>query len=147
MDIAVRLATKKDLPGLISLYRELHPQEAPLDLSAAEALWKDMKSGDLCSHYVAVYEDRVISSCSLAVIPNLTRGGRSYGVIENVITHPEHRREGAGKAVLKAAIAHARQRNCYKVMLMSGMERTEAHDFYHSLGFDGDRKKGFDMRL
>lgn len=143
----VRLATQKDLPQILSLYRELHAMEAPLELEAAAEIWKSMKTGDLCNIFVAVLEERILSCSTLAVIPNLTRKGRPYGVIENVITHPDYRRQGAARAVFKAILAYARERNCYKVMLLSSAERKDAHAFYESLGFEGDRKKGFDIRL
>ena len=35
------------------------------------------------------------------------------------------------------------QEGCYKVMLLSGSVRTDAHRFYESIGFEGDSKKGF----
>jgi hypothetical protein len=32
-------------------------------------------------------------------------------------------------------------------MLMSGIERNEAHKFYENLGFSSETKKAFDMRI
>jgi|GEM_PF-1943875 len=52
-----------------------------------------------------------------------------------------------GRACIMKAIEFARENGCYKVMLLSGAERTEAHRFYESLGFSGTGKKGFVMRL
>lgn len=45
------------------------------------------------------------------------------------------------------AIEFAKEMGCYKVMLLSGSHRTEAHGFYESLGFSGTRKKGFVMEM
>lgn len=76
-------------------------------------------------------------------MPNITRSGRPYGVIENVVTHAACRRSGYGRLVMQAAIDAAKNRHCYKIMLMSGMDRGHAHEFYTSLGFDKDAKQAF----
>ena len=39
------------------------------------------------------------------------------------------------------------EKNCYKVILQSGITRVDAHRFYENKGFDGNSKKAFDMRL
>ena len=41
----------------------------------------------------------------------------------------------------------ARKNNCYKVILQSASFRKEAHQFYKNLGFDGESKKAFIMKL
>ena len=45
------------------------------------------------------------------------------------------------------AVDYARDLNCYKAILQSGIKRTEAHAFYESIGFDGSSKKAFEMRF
>jgi GNAT superfamily N-acetyltransferase len=77
----------------------------------------------------------------------LTRGGKSIGFIENVITDEKHRRKGIGKKIIKEAIEYAKEQNCFKVLLQSGNKREEAHRFYESIGFDGGSKKAFEMRF
>ena len=48
---------------------------------------------------------------------------------------------------MKKAIEFAREKNCYKVILQSASFRKEAHQFYKNLGFDGESKKAFIMKL
>ena len=62
---------------------------------------------------------KAIIWCTVTVVPNLTRGCQPYGLIENVVTHAEHRQRGYGKAVLAEALALAWSQGCYKVMLMT----------------------------
>jgi GNAT superfamily N-acetyltransferase len=83
----------------------------------------------------------------LAIIQNLTRGGKSNGFIENVITHAEYRRMGIGKKVMLMAIDYAKANNCYKVALLSGIKRQEAHSFYVNCGFNSDSKRGYELRF
>lgn len=79
------------------------------------------------------------------VIPNLTRGGRPYALIENVVTHADHRQRGHGRALLHAAVAAAWEAGCYKVMLMTGSKRPETLRFYADAGFE-QSKTGFQIR-
>ncbi len=86
-----------------------------------------------------------VTSCTLVVIPNLTRGGMPYALIENVVTHADHRGKGYGQAVLRAAIAAADRHACYKIMLLTGSKREATLRFYQSAGFRQD-KTGFTIR-
>ncbi|HNY18061.1 MAG TPA: GNAT family N-acetyltransferase [Treponemataceae bacterium] len=142
-----RFAETEDLPQILELYQELNPDDEPLSASAAAEIWAKSLQGDRVRYVVAVEGGRVIATCNIAIIPNLTRAGRPYGIIENVITSGNYRRKGIGRAVIEYAVRHARQTGCYKVALLSGVKRREAHRFYESLGFDGTSKKGFEIRF
>ena len=65
-------------------------------------------------------EARLVASCSINLVANLTRGCRPFALIENVVTHSEHRGRGYGQALLAHAQAFAWGQGCYKVMLMTG---------------------------
>ena len=82
-------------------------------------------------------------ACVLCIIPNLTRGLKPYGVIENVVTHADHRRQGYGRLVLEHALQHAWSQNCYKVMLLTGRKSEAVFGFYESVGFDRHAKQAF----
>jgi GNAT superfamily N-acetyltransferase len=86
-----------------------------------------------------------VTSCTLIVIPNLTRRGAPYALIENVVTHADHRRAGHGRAVLKAAVAAAWAAGCYKVMLLTGRKDAGTLAFYLRAGFE-QSKTGFQIR-
>jgi GNAT superfamily N-acetyltransferase len=73
-------------------------------------------------------------------------GARSYGVIENVVTHPGHRRTGLGRSVLASALKAAWDANCYKVMLATGSPKPETLRFYESAGFERGGKTFFQAR-
>ena len=87
-----------------------------------------------------------MSTCTLILVPNLTRGGRPYGLIENVVTHPDYRRRGLGTSVLKRALQAAWERNCYKVMLLTGSKNEATLRFYEKAGFARGVKTGFVAR-
>ena len=88
-------------------------------------------------------EGQLVSSCTLTIIPNLTRACRPYGVIENVVTHTVHRGDGWGRALLQRTLAHAWRERCYKVMLMTGRKDENTLRFYEQAGFDRHGKQAF----
>ena len=67
--------------------------------------------------------------------PNLLRSGRRHGFLENVVTHPELRGRGHGKAVVLAALGHAWADDFHHVLMQSGRADPRVHAFYEGLGF------------
>jgi len=142
----IRPAVRDDLPGVLALYRYLHPDDPKLDLAAAEAAWSALLSSDAATLIVADIAGLLVSSCTLAIIPNLSGGAMPYGVIENVVTQPDHRRHGLGRAVLQAALDIAWQANCYKVVLATGSKQEATLRFYEGAGFRRGGKAYFEVR-
>ena len=133
-----------DLDQLVTLYEHLHASDAPLPARAViEGVWRDLVANPSYRYYGAFVEDSLVSSCTLTIIPNLTRGCRPYGVIENVVTHPAHRRKGYAKAILLEALKDSWAANCYKVMLFTGRNDEATFRFYESVGFDRTGKQAF----
>ena len=144
----VRLIRYEELGQLLELYALLHPEDPAIakDLGLKRR-WDDIFN-DPCLFYPVVEADgKIVSSCNLAIIKNLTRGMRPYGMVEHVITHPDYRKRGYGTAVLRKAVDIAREKNCYKVMLMTGHKDGETLRFYERAGFARGVKTGFIIQL
>ncbi len=140
----IRELKESDLPALLDLYGHLHTPDDPLpNQDVIDSLWATILLNPNLKYFGAFVDDTLVSSCTLSVTPNLTRGCRPYGVIENVVTHPRFRRQGLGKAVLQQALADARFMGCYKVMLLTGRKDEETYKFYESVGFNRDSKQAF----
>ncbi len=143
----IRLIRPDELKALLELYQHMLESDVPPPADEIlEPLWQRIQNDPGLHYLVAELDGRLVASCTLAIIPNLTRGGRPYGLIENVVTHTEHRRRGLGKAILQRALEIAWDADCYKCMLLSAVHRNEAHRFYGAIGFDGDDKRGFVAR-
>lgn len=82
---------------------------------------------------------------TLHILPNVTQGGRSYAMIENVVSHHKHRGAGYGRRVMEAAMDAAWAVGCYKIMLLTG-RTAQARGFYERLGFSADEKWGMSLR-
>jgi GNAT superfamily N-acetyltransferase len=145
--VDIRPLAQNDLPALLHLYRDLHSSDEPLPSGdAIERVWTEVLATGRYVYFGGFVEASLVSSCTIAVIPNLTRGCRPYGLIENVVTTAAHRRRGHGTAVLNAALAYAWDVGCYKVMLMTGRKDEETLRFYSSAGFDANEKRAFVAR-
>jgi ribosomal protein S18 acetylase RimI-like enzyme len=140
----LRRAAASDLDSLLALYAHLHEQDDPLPPQPQlEAVWGDIMADPKLHYFVAEIEGLLVSSCNLSIVPNLTRGARPFGVIENVVTHADFRQRGLARAVMEAALEAAWEAGCYKVVLLSSAHRSGAHALYKKLGFDRHSKIGF----
>jgi ribosomal protein S18 acetylase RimI-like enzyme len=137
---------ENEILSLLELYKQLNPGDNMINEFIAKNIWKNIETQNI-KYFIAKENGKIIASCYICIIPNLTRGGKSIGFIENVITDIEYRRKGIGKNIIKNAIKYAREQNCYKILLQSGNKRVEACGFYESIGFDGESKRAFEIRL
>lgn len=88
---------------------------------------------------------QIVAMATLHLLPNMTQGGRPYGLIENVVTLPVHRGQGLMRQVMKFLHAHAWGAQAYKIMLMTGQD-TGAKGFYGTLGYSADQNHGLQIR-
>jgi GNAT superfamily N-acetyltransferase len=142
--IAIRPLTRSDLPALLELYTHLHRSDDPLpSLAIVEAVWSEILASERYRYFGGFLGDVLVSSCAITIIPNLTRGCRPYGLIENVVTHAAHRKQGYGTALLHEALSYAWSVGCYKVALLTGRKDEATLHFYQSAGFDPNDKQAF----
>ena len=140
----IRELESHDLQSLLVLYAHLHEHDDPPPSAAtAEAVWSEALANPRIKYFGGFASGSLVSSCTLTVIPNLTRACRPYGVIENVVTHAMYRRRGWGKAVLVHALDDAWRQDCYKVMLLTGRKDEATLRFYEQAGFDPHGKQAF----
>jgi len=140
-----RLAREDELDELLELYRMLNPDDPPLGPDDVADLWAEIVADDSLDIVVVAHDGRPVATCVLSVTKNLTRGARPWAVVENVVTHEDYRGQGFGRQCVEYAVERARERDCYKVMLLTGSDQQWKHDFYESAGFDAEEKTGFTM--
>jgi GNAT superfamily N-acetyltransferase len=144
-DLVIRPANKTDLPRLLDLYVHLNADDERCSPENAADILDHLTRYEGSMVLVGVIGSVLITTCTLVVIPNLTRGGTPYALIENVVTHAKHRGAGFGRTVLKAALERAWEAGCYKVMLMTGSKKSSTLAFYEAAGFE-QTKTGFQIR-
>ena len=141
----IRLATAADYEIIMSLMAQLNPDDQPMDEPLGKTLFTGILNTSGLYIYLAEVDDKPVATCYLNIIPNLTRGGRPYALLENIVTDDKHRRKGVGKMLLTRVIATAFDLNCYKVMLMTGRD-SDVHTFYEGCRLEKNSKTAFILR-
>ena len=142
----IRRAKKSDFDAVLDLMQQLNPADPGQAISLSEA-FDTITDSDNLLLLVAEIDNRLAGSVYLNLIPNITRGGKPYALIENVITDSAWRRQGIGRALMEHALELAAKHGCYKVMLMSGRKESATHAFYRGCGFDADAKQAYIRRF
>ena len=121
MGEVIRLIQKHELGELLDLYKHMNTDGTELKVDAdLEALWDEILADPGQHCLVAELDGRLVSSCMIVIIKNLSRGASPYALIENVVTHSDYRNRGIGTRLLKRAQEIAKEKGCYKVMLLTG---------------------------
>jgi GNAT superfamily N-acetyltransferase len=98
-----RLASAWDLPSLLALFDVSEVSAVAQPRERAERIWEETLAHPGVRVFVSDDRGRIAASCMLVIAPNLLRSGRRHEFLENVVTHPELRGRGHGKAVVLAA--------------------------------------------
>nr|WP_052478386.1 GNAT family N-acetyltransferase [Kibdelosporangium sp. MJ126-NF4]CEL18029.1 Acetyltransferase [Kibdelosporangium sp. MJ126-NF4]CTQ90743.1 Acetyltransferase [Kibdelosporangium sp. MJ126-NF4] len=130
----IRAATTKDLPAVLGLYAELHPDDPVPSTESAHQAWQVIQAQPGRAVLVAESDTALLGTADCMIQTNLTRGVRPLMLIENFVVTATARRTGIGAALLRSAVDMARSAGCYKVQLLSRATRTDAHAFYESQG-------------
>ena len=139
----LRHATRADLDALLALYAQLNPDDLVALRDRLAPILDQILASEHFTLCVTTLDDRIVATCYLNVIPNLTRGGAPYAVVENVVVETALRGGGLGRQVLRFALDEAWRRGCYKVLLQTGSRDPRVHRFYAACGFSASEKTGF----
>ena len=139
----VREIRKGELKPLLALYAQLHGEVYSDENIRQMAVWQQIM--DDRNHHIVVAETdgRIVASCVLVVVPNLTHGIRPYALIENVVTDQQYRRQGWATRCLQFAKEIAMGERCYKIMLMTGSKESGTLGFYEQAGYNRNDKTAF----
>lgn len=136
-----------DLDKVMGLYAFLNPGDILPEPHDADKRWEIIQSSDEVFVLLGEIQQQAVVTCMLIIVPNLTRGGRSFAAIENVVTHPDFRNKGLGKAILVNAVRRAEDNNCYKVTITTGSKRDSTLAFYEAAGFLRNTRTTFERRF
>ena len=146
----IRKAKASDAEALKILYFE-HLTRFPPQEEQDMALWRKMldKFEQDQNMYLLVLEadNQVVASVQMAIIESLTHNVRPFAVVENVVTHADHRSRGYASALLMKATELAKEKGCYKMSLETGSNKESTLNFYRKNGFEIDKKHSCLKRL
>ena len=136
-----RSATRADVPAILELLADDEVSKARdgvVGEGADAAAWAAFEAIDADPRNELIVDDdagAVVGTCQLTFTPSLSRRGAERMTIEAVRVRADQRGRGVGKAMMRWALARARERGCGLAQLTTDKRRTDAQRFYTSLGF------------
>ncbi len=80
MNASARDLVYRDLDALLSLYEHLHSSDAPLPARPQlDAMWQTLCDSRDHLYFGVDVDGLLAASCTVTIVPNLTRGVRPYG--------------------------------------------------------------------
>jgi ribosomal protein S18 acetylase RimI-like enzyme len=107
----IRLAQREDYTQLSGLLNHSNPTD-PEETKVEYQIFQEIIGSNYLDLIVAENNSLLVGSCYLNIMPNMTRGGRPYAVIENVITHSASCNQGIGQALITRALELVWKENC-----------------------------------
>jgi RimJ/RimL family protein N-acetyltransferase len=144
--IDFRDACATDFAAILTLYAQLNPEDSPDPTTELRRVYDRIMTIDGLRLFVLEIDGTVIATTYLNIIPNLTRGGSPYALIENVVVAEALRGHGYGKALMAHTLDAAWAAGCYKVMLLTGSKQESTHAFYRACGFSDNDKAAYVAR-
>ena len=135
--VQIREAEAGDLPGLLELYCQLVNTDVPeINLEQAENLF--LRIGNYPDYRIYLAESKVgqpVGSFALLIMDSLGHMGTPTAILEDVVVSEQYRGAGIGQQMMAFATETARGKGCNKFYFCSGINRSDAHQFYENLGF------------
>jgi GNAT superfamily N-acetyltransferase len=139
--LTIREATRGDVEAVIGLVMAgdiLGLGVDTLDPAARACYLAAFEQISASSHeslYVAELGGRVVGTFQISLSRTLAHRGRTRATIETVHVSPDMRGNGVGEAMMRAALALAKEQGAGLVQLTSNKKRVDAHRFYERIGF------------
>lgn len=132
----IRKAVKEDLVGIMGLFGCMHPEDGLVNYEKILEVFEQIELDSRRVILVAEESSKgIIGTIDFFYVPNLTREARPWGGVENLVVHPDERRQGIGGALIQTVVNLAKAVDCYKIQLVSHNSRVEAHRLYDEMGF------------
>ena len=146
MDLNLRKATEADLDGLDQVMLVI--SDAAGDRETVKKLLKKIDADP--QKYLLVAEDaatgQICGSLLGVVFEDICDTCRPILLVENVAVLEAYQGKGVGRRMFQEVERWAKEEwDCHYEILVSGNQRTGAHQFYRALGFD--EVKGFKKYL
>lgn len=139
-EISFRKATREDLREIVRLLaddflgKEREKYQQPLPQTYYDA-FEEIDGDENNELVVAEIDGEIIGTLQLTYIPSISFQGGKRAQIESVRIDSKLRGKGLGHKLFEWAIERSREKHCHVVQLTTNNNRTDAHRFYHRLGF------------
>lgn len=138
----IRAARLSDLPALMLLYDHLrgglgYVKRKPMAVNAQHkkaltAMLKDKNTRVL----IAENRGKVMGTCTLYILNRVYWQGKPWGVLDSIVVAEGAQGLGLGSQLIRHATKLCKVAGGVQLNLTSNTQRTRAHLFYESLGFE-----------
>lgn len=136
-NITIREASDVDIPILLGLLYELGRPEPQVDSDVDS--FRKLAKQYICDSdkkiLVAVVDDvEIVGLLSIVFMTRLNQKTLELYIPELVVRE-KYRKFGIGSKLINSCIEIGKKKNCHRIRLESGNQRTSSHQFYKHLGF------------
>ena len=136
-NVKIRSAKPTDIPIILGILYELGRPKPKKDAEVdffRKLVKKYLKDSD---KEILVAENNQVEILGLASIMYLSRLNQTKNemYIPELIVLEKFQNQGIGKLLIDSCEKLAKEKNCFRIRLESGMQRENAHEFYKKLGF------------
>jgi len=136
-EILIRDALPRDATAVAVLLTQLgYPQDGGFVIRKMEALSRR----DGAKIFVAEEEGEVVGFLSFSSEAAFHREG-NIGTITAMCVLETKRGRGIGRSLIEHAETFAKESDCVRIAVASGIHRTKTHQFYHHCGFEEKTKR------
>lgn len=142
-------AKSADLAQMVDLLGLLFAQEAEFNPDASKqktALEMILAAPAIGKLYVARERRQVVAMASLLFTVSTAEGGRAAW-FEDLVVHPDFRKQGIGAKLLEYVIGQARGEGVLRITLLTDMQNERAQVLYRKLGFVGSPMKPLRLKF
>ena len=142
-------AAPSDIPRLVELLGLLFSQEREFSPNpekqseALEAILADRSRGRI---FVAREGSEVVGMASLLYTVSTAEGGKAAW-LEDLVVHPDYRRQGTGQKMLAYVVSQARAEGVLRITLLTDMQNERAQALYRRAGFVGSPMRPMRLKL
>ena len=130
-------ATIEDLPQLVELLVALFEEEQdfkPDRRKQEHGLRLILEQPTRGRIFVMRTDDKIVGMVNLLFTISTAEGG--FGIhLEDVVVHPQHRRQGYGTRLLRHVISYASKKRFRRITLLTDRISAESQEFFEAHGF------------
>lgn len=136
MEVEFRLATEKDLKGIIDLCNECFQEETSMEY--ATRIFEETKDNPNDLYLIGLVDGKIIAHSKITIIKTIYEDMNIYAILNHVCVKPEYRRHQIATKMLDEITRLCRERGVKTMELWSKNIRVPAHACYKNYGFTLD---------
>jgi N-acetylglutamate synthase-like GNAT family acetyltransferase len=128
-NVFVRMVEQNDLSDIVELMSSM--SKTKYSLKQYSSIWTEYINQNFNYSVVALSHQKVIGLGAIVITKRL-RGG-NLGIVEDIIVHPNYRKQGIGKTIVDSLFDVAKVKSCYQVTLQC---KEDVVEFYENCDYE-----------